>query len=78
MQHRTFLCGSAAIVAGPLFSTDAFAEQPTKLPLIGFLSATSPALTAPLVAAFLQGLRETGYGVVVPPAILARADEVIE
>jgi putative ABC transport system substrate-binding protein len=30
-------------------------------PVIGFLSGTSPGWTAPLVAAFLQGLRETGW-----------------
>ncbi len=31
------------------------------MPVIGYLSGTSPALAAPTVAAFHQGLDETGY-----------------
>ena len=31
------------------------------MPVIGILSSTSPGPTAPFVAAFLQGLSETGY-----------------
>ena len=36
------------------------AQQKTR-PVIGFLSGASPAPTAPYLAAFHQGLRETGY-----------------
>ena len=61
MQRRTFLGGSAAILAGLRFPPDAFAEQPTKLPVIGWLSPRSPADSAALMAGFRQGLAETGY-----------------
>jgi putative ABC transport system substrate-binding protein len=37
------------------------AQQPTKIPRIGFLAATKPAAVAARVAAFRQGLRELGY-----------------
>jgi putative ABC transport system substrate-binding protein len=61
MQRRTFIGGSAAILADPLFSPDAGAEQPTKRPVIGFLIPTDPGQSEPNVAAFREGLRETGY-----------------
>jgi putative ABC transport system substrate-binding protein len=61
MQRRTFLGGSVAILAGLLASPDAGAEQPPKLPVIGYLSVGSPGPFAPFVAAFRQGLGETGY-----------------
>jgi putative tryptophan/tyrosine transport system substrate-binding protein len=61
MQRRTFLGGSAAILAGPLFSPAGFAEQRTKLPVIGWLGSASPGPYAPFVAAFRQGLSESGY-----------------
>jgi putative ABC transport system substrate-binding protein len=61
MQRRTFIGGSAVILAAPPFSPDAFADQPTKLPVIGYLNATSPGPYAPNVVAFLTGLSETGY-----------------
>jgi putative ABC transport system substrate-binding protein len=37
------------------------AQQPTKLPRIGFLIASSPSVNAARIAAFQQGLRELGY-----------------
>ena len=37
------------------------AQQPTKIPRIGYLGATSPAATAARIDAFKQGLRELGY-----------------
>ena len=61
MRRRTFLGGSVAIVADPLLSLDAGAEQPTKRPLIGFLIHTDRSQSEPSVAAFREGLRETGY-----------------
>ena len=56
MKRRTFVAviGTAAIVR-PL----AVRAQPKASPVIGFLSLASP--WAPLVAAFRQGLNETGY-----------------
>jgi len=44
-----------------LFSVYAVAQQPTKVPRIGFLSAVSPSTISARVAAFRQGLRELGY-----------------
>ena len=58
MQRREFiktLAGSAA--AWPL---TAHAQQPA-IPVIGFLSSRSPGESASVVAAFRQGLRETGF-----------------
>jgi putative ABC transport system substrate-binding protein len=37
------------------------AQQPTKIPRIGFLGATSPSTISDRVEAFRQGLRELGY-----------------
>jgi ABC-type uncharacterized transport system substrate-binding protein len=37
------------------------AQQPTKVPRIGFLSASSPSSVSVRVEAFRQGLRELGY-----------------
>jgi putative tryptophan/tyrosine transport system substrate-binding protein len=37
------------------------AQQPTKVPRIGFLIASSPSINAARIAAFQQGLRELGY-----------------
>ena len=59
MRRRNFiaLLGSAA-VAWPLA---AHAQQPAKLPTIGFLGANSPALQTGWTAAFVQRLRELGW-----------------
>ena len=37
------------------------AQQPTKIPRIGFLAATSPSAISARTEAFRQGLRELGY-----------------
>jgi putative tryptophan/tyrosine transport system substrate-binding protein len=41
--------------------SSATAQQPTKIPRIGFVSNTSPSAVAPRLDAFRQGLRELGY-----------------
>ena len=61
MQRRTFIGGSAATLAGPVLPRYVLADQPKKLPVIGFLAAGSPGPGAPFVAAFRQGLSEAGY-----------------
>jgi putative ABC transport system substrate-binding protein len=50
------LCGTLFALCLP-----AEAQQPTKIPRIGFLAGTKPAPVAARVAAFRQGLRELGY-----------------
>jgi len=37
------------------------AQQPSKLPIIGFLGATTPSIWSAFVAAFQQRLRELGW-----------------
>jgi len=60
MQRRTFIGGSAAILAGLSPSCGALAEQPAKLPVVGYLIPTAP-LMASVATAFRQGLSEAGY-----------------
>ena len=48
-------------VAFATCGTVATAQQPTKIPRIGFLSASSPAALSARIEAFRQGLRELGY-----------------
>src|SRR5882724_2243020 len=50
------LCGTLFALCLP-----AEAQQPTKIPRVGFLAGTKPAPVAARVAAFRQGLRELGY-----------------
>jgi len=59
VRRREFimLLGGAA-AAWPVAAR---AQQPAKLPIIGFLSSSSPAERASLIAAFRQGVRESGY-----------------
>jgi ABC-type uncharacterized transport system substrate-binding protein len=57
MRRREFIAGLGGAAAWPLAVR---AQQPT-MPVIGVLSSTSPGPTAHLLAAFQQGLKETGY-----------------
>ena len=57
MQRRDFLGFLGGATAWPLA---ALAQQPA-MTLIGFLSSRSPGESAGVVAAFRQGLRETGF-----------------
>jgi len=49
------------LVAGALTAAYPSHAQQKAMPVIGFLSGASPAPSAPYLAAFLQGLSETGY-----------------
>jgi ABC-type uncharacterized transport system substrate-binding protein len=54
---------TALVLSALLFAlcSSAEAQQPTKIPRIGFLAFTKPAAVSARVAAFRQGLRELGY-----------------
>ena len=49
------------IVAVVVVAAIAEAQQPTKIPRIGYLSPTSPSVSPTRIKAFRQGLRELGY-----------------
>src|SRR6476620_2947053 len=60
MRRREFVklfCGTAAAV----WPGTGNAQKSVK-PIVGFLSLSSPGPHAPFVAAFNEGLRETGFG----------------
>ena len=58
MNRRTFLCG---LTLGTLSAPLADAQQPAKVPRIGYLTAVSFSAVAANIEAFRQGLRELGY-----------------
>jgi ABC-type uncharacterized transport system substrate-binding protein len=49
------------LLGGALTARRALHAQQKALPVIGFLSSSSPGASVPLLAAFHQGLSETGY-----------------
>src|SRR3974377_1701396 len=58
MRRRTFIEGTAALAAA--WPLAARAQQPGKLPTIGFLG-TEASVWSPYTAAFVQRLRELGW-----------------
>jgi putative tryptophan/tyrosine transport system substrate-binding protein len=57
MRRRQFIAGLGSTVAWPLAAQ---AQQPV-IPVVGFLNGQSPVEVAANLAAFRQGLNETGY-----------------
>lgn len=62
MKRRAFIAGLGAAATSPLvWSLTARAQPPAKLPTIGFLGASSPAIAKPWVTAFVKRLGELGW-----------------
>src|SRR5262245_30226052 len=58
IARRAFIRAVASILGAPLVAE---AQQPRKIPRIGFLSTVPPSTVAAPVEAFRQGLRDLGY-----------------
>ncbi len=61
IQNRKWVGIVAIGVTFALFGAVAQAQQPTKIPRIGYLDALSPSTSPARIEAFRQGLRELGY-----------------
>jgi putative ABC transport system substrate-binding protein len=59
MKRRDFITLLAGATAALPFAADA--QQPKRLPIIGFLGATTPTVWSPFVNAFLHRMRELGW-----------------
>jgi putative tryptophan/tyrosine transport system substrate-binding protein len=57
IRRREFIAGLGSAAAWPVVAR----AQQSATPMVGFLNGGSPAGYAPYVAAFRQGLKETGY-----------------
>jgi putative tryptophan/tyrosine transport system substrate-binding protein len=58
VERRAFVAGTLALLAAPLAAE---AQGTGKIPRVGIVVATSPAVGRPNVDAFRRGLRELGY-----------------
>ena len=61
IQNRKWAGVFAIVVALTVCGARAEAQQPTKIPRIGFLSANAFSAISARIEAFRQGLRELGY-----------------
>ena len=59
MFRRIDICSLLAILLFTVSSAEA--QQPTKIPRIGYLGGSSPSSYPARIEAFRQGLRELGY-----------------
>jgi len=60
-ENRKLVRIVAFVVTFAMCGAVAHAQQPTKIPRIGYLGGTSAAAYAGRIEAFRQGLRELGY-----------------
>ena len=58
-RRLTFVVTITLIALAATFTADA--QQPVKVPRIGYLNASSPSTNPARIQAFRQGLREHGY-----------------
>jgi putative ABC transport system substrate-binding protein len=58
-RRLPFIVTITLLILAAAFSADA--QQPTKVPRIGYLSANSASTNPHRIEAFRQGLRELGY-----------------
>ena len=63
MRRREFIAfvGRAAATSPTLWPLAAFAQQPERLPLVGFLHIGAADVFVPIVSAFRKALAEAGF-----------------